>query len=153
MGTVIRHPKDFWGGLLFLAAGLAAVVIGQEYEIGSARRMGPGYFPVVLGGLLALVGAAALVRGLLRSGEPVGRLYWKAIVLVLGSVVVFGLLLRGAGLAASVAALVLVAASASPRSTWTGAVLLALGMALFCALVFVKLLGLPIALLGPWLGG
>jgi hypothetical protein len=57
----IRHPKDFWSGIVFLFFGLAAIIIGQDYEMGSAGRMGPAYFPTVLGGLLSLIGAASLV--------------------------------------------------------------------------------------------
>lgn len=142
--------------MLFLAIGVGALLIGQDYEIGSTRRMGPGFFPVALGGLLALIGAAALVRSFFRSGEPVGRLQIKALALVLGGVVLFGVLLRGAGLAAAIVVLVLVAARASPRAAWTwralvAELLLAAGLALLCVIVFVKLLGLPLPVLGPWL--
>lgn len=156
MGKTISHPKDFWSGLLFLAIGAGAVFIGQDYEIGSARRMGPGFFPVVLGGLLALIGAAALARGFIRKGEPVGHLQWKALALVLGGVILFGVLLRGAGLVAAIVVLVLVAARASPRAGWTwkalaAELLLAAGLALLCVILFVKLLGLPLPVIGPWL--
>ena len=51
MPAFIRHPKDFWSGIVFLFFGLSAVYIGQEYEMGSAGRMGPAYFPIVLGAL------------------------------------------------------------------------------------------------------
>ena len=86
---IIRNPKDFWAGLMFVTFGLAFVVIAagspgfldqlfgaklvSGYQIGSAVRMGPAYFPVVLGGLLALLGAAILLRAFAsrRKGEAV----------------------------------------------------------------------------------
>ena len=57
----IRNPKDFWAGLLYVVLGLAAVYIAQDYEMGTATRMGPGYFPTLLGGFLALIGVVSLV--------------------------------------------------------------------------------------------
>src|SRR3546814_87740 len=62
MPSFIRHPKDFWTGVIFLFVGLAAVILGRDYTMGTAGRMGTAYFPTVLGGLLALIGLVAVVR-------------------------------------------------------------------------------------------
>jgi hypothetical protein len=150
--SFIRHPKDFWIGIIFLFFGLAAIIIGLNYPMGSAGRMGPAYFPTVLGGLLTLVGAVGVIRSLLRPGEPVGKFYIKEIVLVLVAVLLFGLLMRNAGLVPAVLVLVLMSAYASPKFTWGASLLLAIGLAVFAVVVFVKLLGLPMPILGPWLG-
>jgi hypothetical protein len=150
--SFIRHPKDFWIGIIFLFFGLAAIIIGLNYPMGSAGRMGPAYFPSVLGGLLTLVGAVGVIRSLLRPGEPVGKFYIKEIVLVLVAVLLFGLLMRNAGLVPAVLVLVLMSAYASPKFTWGASLLLAIGLAVFAVVVFVKLLGLPMPILGPWLG-
>jgi hypothetical protein len=150
--SFIRHPKDFWIGIIFLFFGLAAIIIGLDYPMGSAGRMGPAYFPTVLGGLLTLVGAVGVIRSLLRPGEPVGKFYIKEIVLVLVAVLLFGLLMRNAGLVPAVLVLVLLSAYASPKFTWGASLLLAIGLAVFAVVVFVKLLGLPMPILGPWLG-
>ena len=96
--SFIRHPKDFWTGIIFLFFGLAAVIIGLDYPMGTAGRMGPAYFPTVLGGLLALIGAIAVVRSFLRTGEPVSKFHIKELVLILSAVLLFGFLMRGAGL-------------------------------------------------------
>jgi len=150
--TFIRHPKDFWTGIIFLFFGLAAVIIGQDYPMGTAGRMGPGYFPTILGGLLAVIGTIALIRSFVRSGEQVSRFYIKNIVLILVAVLLFGFLMRDAGLVPAVLAVVLISAYASDKFTWLGSVLLAVGLAVFSVVVFVKLLGLPMPILGPWLG-
>lgn len=148
--TRIRNPKDFWAGLIYLAVGLAALLIARDYEMGSALRMGPAYFPTVLGGLLALIGAAAVGRALLVPGEAIGRLALKGTALVCGATILFAVLVRGAGLVVAIAVLVLVSSIASIRFRWGSAALLAVGLAVFCVLVFVQGLGVPLPVVGSW---
>ena len=152
MPSFIRHQKDFWTGIIFLFFGLAAVILGLDYPMGSAGRMGPAYFPTVLGGLLTLVGAIGVIRSFLKHGEPVGKFYIKEILLILVAVLLFGFLMRKAGLVPAVLVLVLMSAYASPKFTWGASLLLAVGLAVFATVVFVKLLGLPMPILGPWFG-
>lgn len=149
----IRNPKDFWAGLVYIALGLTAMYVARDYEMGSATRMGPAYFPTLLGGLLALIGLASLLRSFLTDGEAIGGLAFRAALLVCGGTVLFAVLLRGAGLVVSIVALVLVSSYASIRFRWSSAGLLALGLAVFCVLVFVRGLGVPLPLVGSWFTG
>ena len=151
--SVIRNPKDFWAGLIYLLIGLAALYIAQDYAMGTALRMGPGYFPTVLGVLLAAIGGVAMLRSFLRKGEPIARLAWRETLIVLGATMLFGLLLRGAGLLIALLALVLVSAYASKRFRLKSSLLLAIGLAVFSVLVFIKGLGVPLAVWGKWFGG
>lgn len=151
MPAFIRHPKDFWTGIIFIFFGLSAVILGQEHEMGTAGRMGPAYFPTVLGGLLALIGSVGVIRSFLRPGDAIGRFHIKELVLVLSAVLLFGLLVRGAGLVPAAVLLILVSAYASPKFHLGKSVALAAGLAVFAVLLFVKLLGLPMPILGPWL--
>lgn len=153
MTISVRNPKDFWAGLIYLVIGLAAVYISRDYNMGSAIRMGPAYFPTVLGALLALTGAAAVLRSFWSRGEPVGVFAYKAALLVCGGTVLFAVLLRGAGLIVALAVLVFVSAYASVKFRWSTAVLLAIGLVAFCVLVFVKGLGVPLPLMGSWFEG
>ena len=153
MPSFIRHPKDFWTGIIFLFFGLGAVIIGLDYEMGSAGRMGPAYFPTVLGALLSIVGAIAVVRSLMHDGEKVSRFYIKELVLILSAVLLFGFLMRGAGLVPAALVIVMLSAYASPKFHLGQALMLAVGLAIFAVVVFVKLLGLPMPIFGPWLGG
>ncbi|MES2946981.1 MAG: tripartite tricarboxylate transporter TctB family protein [Pseudomonadota bacterium] len=137
---------------MFLFFGLAAVIIGQDYPMGTAGKMGPAYFPVVLGSLLTLIGLTAVIRSFVRTGEAVGKFYIKEIILILSAVLLFGALMRGAGLIAAVFVLIVLSAYASPKFRWGPALLLAGGLAAFSVLVFVKLLGLPMPMVGPWFG-
>ncbi len=154
MARLIRSPKDFWAGLLYAGFGAAAVLIARDYGMGSGARMGPAYFPTVLGSLLFLIGVASIVRSFVVHGEPVGAIAWRGLVLVTAGTVLFGVLLRPAGMIAAIAALVLVSAAASARFRleWRALALMALLIA-FCALVFVKGLGMNVPVVGPWLGG
>lgn len=152
MQPMIRNPKDFWTGLIFMAVGAAFIIIAQDYAMGSARKMGPAYFPVILSGLLMIIGLATTIRALITPGSGVGRFAIGPMALVTFGVVLFGVLVRQAGLVPSVAILVLVSAYASVHFRLRTGVLLAIGLATFCALVFIKGLELPIPMFGPIFG-
>ncbi len=150
----IRAPKDFWAGVLYTAIGAGAIVLARDYGMGTGARMGPAYFPTVLGGILVAIGLASVARSLVRDGEPIGAIAWKPLLFVTAGTVAFGILLRPAGLVAATLALILVSAAGSAKFRVDAkAIALMLALVAFCALVFVKGLGLPVPLLGPWLGG
>jgi hypothetical protein len=150
----IKNPKDFWTGALYLALGTIALWIARDYPIGTAGRMGPGYFPTALSALLMGLGMFIVVKGLTRDGAPLGRFAWRAALLVLGATVAFGYLLERAGLVVALLLLIFGSALASVkfRLEWKAA-MLALGLVVFCVAVFVKGLGVSMPLLGSWLGG
>ena len=145
--------KDFWSGMIFFGVGAAFAGLGRHYPMGTTMRMGPGYFPTVLGGLLALIGFILIVRALLQPGPSVGRLAYSKLGLVTLSNVLFALLLRRLGLACALMLLVVVSAYASKRFRWPVALTLAVGLAVGSSIIFVWLLGLPIPIRGTWLGG
>ncbi len=152
MTSFIRNPKDFLSGLMFLAFGGGAIFLGQDYEVGKAIRMGPGYFPLVLGGLLCIVGAACVLRSLVLQGSHIGKLAFKPLLLVVVSTLVFGVLLRNAGLVAALAVSILLSALASSQFSARSTAVTIVLLTAFCYLVFIKGLGLPIPVFGPWLG-
>jgi hypothetical protein len=152
MPAGVRNPKNFWTGVIYLVFGLGAVMIGRDYPMGTATKMGPAYFPTVLGFLLAVIGLIAVVRSFMQPGTPIGRLAVRPLAIVLGATVLFGLLVRGAGLAVALIVLVMLSASASSMFRWAPSMALAVGLAAFSVLVFVWGLGLPIPAVGPWLG-
>jgi putative tricarboxylic transport membrane protein len=128
------------------------MLIARDYSMGSAGRMGPAYFPTVLGAMLALIGLVGVIRSMLKSGGAVGHIAVREIALVSLSVIVFGVLVRGAGIAVSVLLVILVGGYASIKFKFVPYLLLAVGLAVFCVLIFVKALGLPMPMFGPWLG-
>lgn len=151
MSGIVKNERDFWAGLLYIGIGAAALYVARDYSVGSSVRMGPGYFPRILGGLLALLGAAAVVRSLVKPGEPVGAIAWKAAAMICGATVLFGVLLNGAGLIPALLSLILLSATASSKFRWSGRALLAMAaLVAFCAAVFVGGLSLPMPLVGTW---
>ncbi|NEX60855.1 tripartite tricarboxylate transporter TctB family protein [Noviherbaspirillum galbum] len=152
MRALIRNPKDFWSGLIFIVSGLAAILLIQEHPMGSAGRMGPAYFPTVLGALLALIGGIAVLRSFFSDGEPVEAFKLRGGFLILLSTVLFGLLLRPAGLFIAIAVLVMISGMASSHFRWKPFLSVALLLAFFSVLVFVLGLKLPIPILGSWFG-
>jgi putative tricarboxylic transport membrane protein len=152
MASPIRHPKDFWTGMLFLLAGSGAILARGDLDMGTANRMGPAYYPTVLGWLLTLIGLAAVIRSFFRQGEAIEKIHVRSLAIILGAVILFGVLVRGAGLVPAALVLVIVSAYASPKFRLVEALMLAVGLAVFAGLLFTKLLGLPIPAIGPWLG-
>ena len=93
----IRNPRDFWAGAIYLALAIAVIWIGQNYQHGTSERMGPGYFPTALGSILAIFGVVSIGRSFIRPGEAISAIAWRPLALVLGSAVLFGLLLTARG--------------------------------------------------------
>jgi hypothetical protein len=150
----IRSPRDFWAGAIYLALAIAAIWIGQDYQLGTSERMGPGYFPTLLGSILAIFGVVSMGRSFIRSGEAISAIAWRPLALVLGSTVLFGLLLPRAGVLIALPCLIVVSALASRNSRLDATSIAALvGLVAFCVVVFVKGLGVPMPLLGTWFGG
>lgn len=152
MIKLIGAPKDFWTGAICVALGAAALYFGQAYKIGTAARMGPGYFPQALAVLLIALGVISLIRSFVAKGEDVSGIAWKPMLLILSATVLFALLLPVAGVIVALLALGLTSAAASKdfRFDWK-AIAGLLGLVLLCVLVFVKGLGVPMPILGRWL--
>jgi putative tricarboxylic transport membrane protein len=148
-----RNARDFWTGLLYIFFGSSAILIARDYSMGTANKMGPAYFPTILGGLLLVIGVIALIRSFVIPGSPIGAFGFKGLVLVTGSVVAFGFVVRGLGLAIALPLLIIVSAYGSTRFRWRPTLIMAAGLTIFCVLVFLKGLGIPLPVIGPWLGG
>jgi putative tricarboxylic transport membrane protein len=147
--SFVKNPKDFWAGLLFLAMGLLATVLAAGYEVGEARRMGPGYFPLLLGGGLCVLAAILIYRGLALQGDA--RLALpspRPLVAITLAAVIFAVALRPVGLFGSVALLVFAGTLGSTRTSVPRSMLLALVLAAASVAIFVYGLRLPIPAVG-----
>lgn len=138
----LRAGRDLLAGLLYILIGGLAVTIGSGYPLGSASRMGPGYFPVLVGALLVLVGCVVTTRGLKVNSERVGRLAVKALVLVLGSVIFFAATIEKIGLAAAILGVVVIGYLANAR--WRPVELCVLALVLTAASVLIFYYGLKL---------
>jgi hypothetical protein len=136
---------------IFIGFGVFFMMQSLYLDIGTAFRMGPGYFPLVLSGVLILLGLVVLVQAIRFAGEPVGPIAWRGMIFILPAPVLFGLTVRGLGFVAALFATALIAAFASHRMRPGLALLLAAGLTLFATIVFSYALGLPFPRFGPWL--
>jgi len=150
---VIRSPKDFYAGLLFMAIGLADLVIVRSYPLGTSSRMGPGYFPRILGILLLGLGTLLSLRGFRSGGEAMSRWHWRPLTIVLLSVLVWGLTAQGLGLVVASLALVFMSSVASDEFRWREAVLSGAIQAAAMAALFIYGLGVPLPVWPVFLGG
>lgn len=140
----VRHPKDFYAGVLFVAVGIFAIVIAAGYPMGTAARMGPGYFPRILGILLILLGGALALRSLKLQGSPIPTWKWRPVIVVLGSVVLFGEIVDFVGLAISTVVLILLSSWASTEFRLKEALISGVALAVLTVLVFVIALKLQL---------
>ena len=139
--------KDVLAGLLFMLIGGAFALGAADYGMGTARRMGPGYFPVVLGAILCVMGLALAGKALWRQRpQQVSRLYLRPLLALTSSILAFAALIDRVGLIAACLACVLIAGLASSETRWREAILIAIGMTAFATLVFQQFLGLPFRL-------
>jgi hypothetical protein len=147
MKLMLRSNKDFWAGLVFAGTGAAAVFIAREYPFGTTLRMGPGYFPRVLGWILILFGLYVMVRGL-RSNEKIqGNWSVRALIVLPLSMVVFGALMELAGFVPALAALIFVSAASGREFKFKEVLLLTLLLGAMSVAMFIWGLGLPYPLI------
>lgn len=152
---LIKSRKDFYAGLMFVSTGLAFAIGARSYSVGEGARMGPGYFPMMLGIVLAILGTFITfnaLRGAATNGDPVGRFAWKPIVYVLGANLAFGVLLGGLpsihlpamGMIAAIYALTLISSLAGDQFRLRDVLVLATILAIGSYLAFIVLLKLQI---------
>ena len=149
----IKSQKDFWSGLMFMAAGIAFAWGATNYTIGEGARMGPGYFPLMLGVLLTVIGLFVVFEAMVvetEDGEPIGKFAWKPLFFIIASNLVFGLCLGGMpkigvpamGLIVGIYALTFIAALAGEEFKAKEVAILATVLAVGSYLAFIVLLKL-----------
>lgn len=145
------NKVDAAAGILFIALGLIFCFQSLGMELGTPLRMGPGYFPLFLSGLLLVLGALIVASAFKSTGEALGKHAWRGMMFILPAPVFFGLTVRGLGFVPSIFMTTLIAAKASMKMSFLAALALALGVTLFSTLVFSYALGLPFQRFGPWI--
>lgn len=137
--------KDVVGGLALFAVGLFFFALSFDYRIGTARQMGPGYFPMLLGGTMMALAAVIVFLGL-RDGGAFSRPQWRASAAAIGSILAFGLGMAWFGLAPAIVLTIAVASLGDPDSRPHQTAILAAIMATAAWLVFTVLLRLPLTI-------
>jgi hypothetical protein len=147
MKMAFLNKKDFWAGMMLTGIGAAAMFIARDYRFGSALRMGPGFFPTILGGILIAFGVCIMAVGL-RSGEKIqGALSLRALIMLPLSLVLFGLLMEKAGFLPALAVLVFGSAASGREFRFLEVLLLTALLTVASAALFIWGLGLPYPLI------
>jgi hypothetical protein len=140
----LGRRADLWAGLLFASLGAFALVVGADYPLGTASRIGPGYVPRLLGILMAGLGAFLILRSVWTRESIDATVAWRPVVLVLTSLVAFALVFEASGLVPAILISVAIANFAMPENRWTTAVVLGAILAFFAWALFIKALSLPL---------
>lgn len=152
MPAARRALKDILAGGIFIALGLAFAFGALAYNIGTPLRMGPGYVPLVLGGLLAALGIGVIVKGFIAGDdEEIGGLDWRALILVTAAILFFGITVRGLGVVGAVFGASLLAALARSQTSWKEALVIAAGITALSVVIFIFALQLRLPLVGSWI--
>jgi hypothetical protein len=148
---VRRALKDILAGGIFIVLGVAFAAGSLAYEIGSPLRMGPGYVPLVLGGILVGFGLLIIGKGFIAGeGESIGRVDWRAVFLITAALLFFGITVRGVGVAGALLGSSLLAALARSETSIRQALIIAVALTVLSVVVFIFALQLRLPLFGSW---
>ena len=150
MKLELSDNKDFWAGLMLIASGAATMYIARNYAFGTTLRMGPGYFPTVLGGILILFGIYLLVSGLRNSERIKGSWSLRALITLPVTFVLFGVLMTHAGFLPALLVLIFGSALAGPQFRLVEVLLLSAALSVVSVALFVWGLGLPYPLIADY---
>ena len=138
-----RTNRDFWAGVFFMFVGAAAMIIARDYPFGSALRMGPGYFPIVLGGICVLFGLYVLIKGVITNEKIVGNLSLRALVVLPAATWIFGVMMETVGFIPALFVLMYTSALAGKEFKFLEVTIMAVVMTAMCTGLFIYGLGLP----------
>lgn len=138
--------KDLLAGLIFLLIGLFVVIIARNYPMGTLVRMGPGYYPIIIGSLTILVGLGLILKSLVEAPEPLPKFALRPFVFLLGAIIIFAITLEHFGLVISTLLLVILSRLAARPVKWIGTLVLCACLVPFAVLIFWYLLRLPLHL-------
>ena len=142
-----RNNRDFFAGLMYIVTGAIAMWIARDYPFGSALRMGPGYFPTVLGGIMIVFGIYVAMLGVRNNEKIQGNWSLRALIVLPCTTALFGWLMEEAGFIVALVALIFCSAAAGREFKWGEITLLTIGLTIASVLGFIYALGLPYPLI------
>lgn len=145
----VKSPQDLGAGIIFMVIGLAGLYFGKDLTYGSASRMGPGYFPMWLSGIILGMGLLIVCRSVVVKGPPIEPIQIRPIFFVLAGTIVFAYLIAYIGLALSIFLMTMIATQSRSDTNKIETIALAVGLSLGAVVVFVYVLGQAMP---PWWG-
>jgi len=150
MKSELRNNKDFWAGMMFFWTGVGAMIVARHYPVGATLNMGPGYFPMVLGGILIVFGAFITFRGLRKNEKMQGSWSLRALIMLPLSIVAFGILMKLTGFIPALAALVFLSAASGREFKFKEVFFLTVFLSVLSVAMFIWGLGLPYPLISKF---
>ena len=144
----IKSPRDLGAGVVILAIGLAGAYFARDLQVGTASKMGPGYFPQIISWCIVALGAFIGIRSFGTYGPPLERIYVRPLAVLVVSSLIFGYAIEQVGLVVASVVAMLIAPYARPGASFREAVLLSIGLTVFAVVVFVWALGQPLPVWG-----
>ncbi len=152
----IKSQRDFWSGLMFVVVGVVFAVGATNYPLGASARPGPGYFPLMLSVIMAILGAIVLFKSLTietEGGDPIGSIAWKPLLVIVAAITVFGIALPRLGLIITVPILIVMTSLAGDEFHWKGVIGAAVVLTVGAWAIFVLGLKLTIPMWPSFIGG
>ena len=143
----IKSQRDFWSGLLFVAVGVIFAVGARNYSLGTSARPGPGYFPLMLSVIMAILGAIVVFKALTietEGGDPIGHVAWKPLIIIVAAIAVFGATITWLGMIISIPILILISSFASDEFHWRDVLVNSIVLTVASWLIFIVGLKLTI---------
>jgi hypothetical protein len=151
----IKSQRDFWSGLMFLVVGVVFAVGARNYSLGTSARPGPGYFPLMLSVIMAILGAVVLFKSLTietEGGDPVGHIAWKPLIIIVGAIAVFGATITWLGMIISIPILIGISSLAGDEFHWRDVLINAVVLTIASWLIFIVGLKLTIPMWPSFIG-
>jgi hypothetical protein len=148
----IKSERDFWSGLMFIVVGVVFAIGAQNYSLGTSASPGPGYFPLMLSVIMALLGCVVLFKSLTietEGGDKIGAFAWKPLIVIVVAIALFGALLPRLGMVVTIPVLIVVTSLAGDEFGWKGVIASSIVLTFGSWVIFVWGLKLTIPL-WPW---
>jgi hypothetical protein len=142
----IKSQEDFWAGLMFIGFGIIAIAVSRDYPMGSAMRMGPGYFPTWIGVIMVFLGAIISATAFRVHGDKVGKFAWKPMIVLAIAFCTFAWGIDHIGFIPSLAVMILLSAFAGREFRLKEVLILMVVLIVGCWALFIKGLELPFPL-------
>jgi len=143
MKSKVKSPEDFGSGLLFIGFGILAVVVSRDYPIGTTSRMGPGYFPTVIGFILIILGLIIAATSLKVTGEGIGSFAWRPIILLSAAFSFYGWAIDHIGFIPALFGLIVLSAASGSKFKWSEVLIMSVGFITGTWLLFIWALKMP----------
>ena len=143
----IKSQRDFWSGVMFIVIGAGFAIGATNYPMGASARPGPGYFPLMLSIIMTILGAIVLFKSLTietDDGDPIGKIAWRPLIVVVLAITVFGLLLPRLGMLITIPVLIFITSLAGDEFRWKGVLAAAVVLTIASYLIFIVGLKLTI---------